>query len=121
MAVQIQLRRDTTANWTSTDPTLAQGEVGLEIDTTKFKMGDGIKAWTALGYYTGAGLSALLDLTDFPDAYTSAARKPLSVNAAANAVEFGTEIFLTPKSSSSGPEGTIFYCSDDNSVYVGVE
>ena len=32
------------------------------------------------------------------------------------------EITLTPKaSSSSTAEGTIFYCSDDNSVYVGVE
>jgi len=31
------------------------------------------------------------------------------------------EIHLTPKASSSGPEGTIFYCSSDNSVYVGTE
>lgn len=32
-----------------------------------------------------------------------------------------SEIKLTPKVSSSGAEGTIFYCSDDNSVYVGTE
>lgn len=32
-----------------------------------------------------------------------------------------TEIKLTPQASSSGPEGTIFYSSGDNSVYVGVE
>lgn len=31
------------------------------------------------------------------------------------------EIHLTPKSSSTGPEGTIFYCDDDNGVYVGTE
>ena len=31
------------------------------------------------------------------------------------------EITLTPKASSSGAEGTIFYCSDDNQVYIGVE
>jgi len=31
------------------------------------------------------------------------------------------EIHLTPKASSGGPEGTIFYCSSDNSVYVGME
>lgn len=31
------------------------------------------------------------------------------------------EIRLTPKTSSSGPEGTIFYASDDNHVYVGTE
>jgi hypothetical protein len=29
------------------------------------------------------------------------------------------EINLTPKSSSTGPEGTIFYSSDDKHVYVG--
>lgn len=33
----------------------------------------------------------------------------------------GGEITLTPKTSSGGPEGTIFYCSSDNYVYVGVE
>jgi hypothetical protein len=31
------------------------------------------------------------------------------------------EVHLTPKASSSGAEGTIFYCGDDNAVYVGVE
>lgn len=31
------------------------------------------------------------------------------------------EIHLTPKTSSSGGEGTIFYNSDDDSVYVGTE
>jgi hypothetical protein len=31
------------------------------------------------------------------------------------------EISLNPKESSSGPEGTIFYCSTDDSVYVGTE
>jgi hypothetical protein len=32
-----------------------------------------------------------------------------------------SEIVLTPKASSSGAEGTIFYCSGDKSVYVGVQ
>ena len=31
------------------------------------------------------------------------------------------EVRLTPKASSDGPEGTIFYDSDDNHVYVGTE
>lgn len=33
----------------------------------------------------------------------------------------GEEIILTPKTSSAGPEGTMFYCSVDNYVYVAVE
>jgi hypothetical protein len=50
MAVQIQMRRDTASNWTSSNPTLAAGEWGLETDTAKFKIGTGSAAWTALGY-----------------------------------------------------------------------
>lgn len=50
MAVQIQLRNDTAANWTSTNPTLAVGEMGVETDTDLFKLGDGTTAWTSLGY-----------------------------------------------------------------------
>jgi len=50
MADQIQLRRDTAANWTSANPTLASGEFGLETDTDQFKVGDGTTAWSSLGY-----------------------------------------------------------------------
>ena len=50
MADQIQLRRDTAANWTSSNPTLASGEFGLETDTDQFKVGDGTTAWASLGY-----------------------------------------------------------------------
>ena len=50
MATQIQLRRDTAANWTSANPTLAAGELGLETDTTYYKIGTGSTAWTSLAY-----------------------------------------------------------------------
>lgn len=52
MAVQtqIQTRRGTAATWTSTNPTLAAGEIGFESDTNKFKIGTGSTAWTALAY-----------------------------------------------------------------------
>jgi len=50
MAVQIQLRRDTAANWTTNDPTLAAGEFAIETDTDKYKIGDGSTAWTSLAY-----------------------------------------------------------------------
>jgi hypothetical protein len=48
----IQLRRDTAANWTSANPTLAAGEMGLETNTGKFKIGDGSTAWAVLEYFT---------------------------------------------------------------------
>jgi hypothetical protein len=52
MAVQtqIQTRRGTAASWTSTNPTLAAGEIGFESDTGKIKIGTGSTAWNALTY-----------------------------------------------------------------------
>ena len=50
MATKIQVRRDAAADWTSTNPTLAAGEIGFESDTNKFKIGDGATAWTSLAY-----------------------------------------------------------------------
>ena len=49
----IQVRRDTAANWTSTNPTLAAGEIGFETNTGKFKFGNGSSTWTALAYAAG--------------------------------------------------------------------
>lgn len=46
----IQLRNDTAANWESNDPILALGELGLELDTNKFKFGDGSSNWSELAY-----------------------------------------------------------------------
>ena len=46
MAIRIQLRRDTAANWTSTNPTLRAGEFGIETDTLKFKIGNGSEAFS---------------------------------------------------------------------------
>lgn len=52
MPVQIQLRRGTAGQWsTSTaNPILAQGEIGIETDTQLFKIGNGIDNWNTLPY-----------------------------------------------------------------------
>jgi hypothetical protein len=50
MAVQIQFRNDTEANWEAADPILAIGEMGIETDTDKFKIGNGIDTWNDLPY-----------------------------------------------------------------------
>jgi hypothetical protein len=55
MASIIQIRRDTAANWTSANPILAQGELGLETDTLKVKAGDGSTAWTSASYLIDTG------------------------------------------------------------------
>lgn len=55
MAVQIQLRRDTLANWITNDPILGQGEMGVELVSNKIKIGDGTSTWTALSYAGSVG------------------------------------------------------------------
>ena len=52
---QLQVRRGTASQWTSTNPTLAAGEFGFETDTGKFKIGTGSTAWTSLAYATATG------------------------------------------------------------------
>jgi hypothetical protein len=54
VSTKLQVRRDTAATWTSTNPTLASGEIGFETDTLKFKIGNGSTAWTSLGYQAAA-------------------------------------------------------------------
>ena len=57
MALKIQLRRDIAANWTSNNPLLLNGEVGIETDTLKFKIGNGTQRWNSLpGYALSPGL-----------------------------------------------------------------
>jgi hypothetical protein len=79
MATQIISRNDTTANWTSNNPILGKGEIGVEflVDSSiKTKIGDGVTHWLSLPYNTigrqgdkgdkgdtGTGLSRTLSTT----------------------------------------------------------
>lgn len=62
MAVKLQLRRDTASNWTSNNPTLSEGELGVETNTSKLKLGDGTTAWSSLAYVAGGTVTQ--DLVD---------------------------------------------------------
>ena len=46
----LQIRHDTSTNWTTRNPVLAQGEYGLETNTFWIKVGDGVRDWTHLPY-----------------------------------------------------------------------
>lgn len=79
MAVQIQLRRGSSTEWTSANPILAEGEVGLELDTGKIKYGDGVTNWNSLPYgnvgsvvsVNGATGTVVLDADDIDDTGTT--------------------------------------------------
>ena len=47
-----KIRRDTAANWSSNNPTLAAGEMGLDQTNNFIKMGDGTTAWNSLAQFT---------------------------------------------------------------------
>ena len=55
VVTQIQVRRGTASQWTSTNPTLAAGEFGFETDTNKIKCGTGSTAQTSLPYLNNDG------------------------------------------------------------------
>lgn len=72
MASTIQLRRGTAAEWTSANPVLAIGELGLITDLQSFKVGDGVTAWNSLSgptqptTTTYTDVSATSESTDMP-------------------------------------------------------
>jgi len=49
VSVSIQLRRGTAAQWSTANPVLAVGELGLVTDDLSYKIGDGVTTWNALG------------------------------------------------------------------------
>ena len=55
--IQFQIRHDFAANWTSVNPVLALGEMGIEVDTNKFKFGDGSTPWNGLPYVGGTDIN----------------------------------------------------------------
>ena len=71
MANTIQHKRGTEAEWTAADPTLAAGQVGVETDTGKFKIGNGSAAWSALGYFETAEAVAAYTFQGSNYGYTS--------------------------------------------------
>lgn len=97
--VTIQSRRDTAADWTSNNPTLASGEFGIETDTGQMKVGDGATAWTSLNYFstpaadasdTNTGTSTSLAVT--PDALAGSYAGTKSVIVEAFSFSDGTDV-----------------------------
>lgn len=46
----MQQKRGTSSRWTSTNPVLLAGELGVETDTNLMKIGNGTSAWNDLAY-----------------------------------------------------------------------
>jgi len=50
-ARRLILRADELSNWTAANPVLIAGEIGLELDTGLFKVGDGSTDYDSLPYF----------------------------------------------------------------------
>jgi len=74
-AIQTTMKQvtDTAANWTSNNPTLANGQMGYESDTGKFKIGNGSQSWTALSYATASGGASVTISATAPSSPTAGA------------------------------------------------
>lgn len=82
LTAKIQLRRDTSANWTTNNPILLAGEVAFTSDVfytgtdqQRFKIGDGVQTWTQLDYVPeggGGGSQNLQSVTNLGATTTNA-------------------------------------------------
>ena len=107
---KIQIRRDTAANWTSTNPTLASGEIGFETNTNKLKIGNGSTAWTSLAYASGADVDWSA-ITNKPSSFTPSAHASSHGSGGADAITVaqsqvtGLDTALSGKANSSHTHG----------------
>ena len=84
MPVRIQHRRGTAAEWTAADTVLAEGELAVEIDTGKYKIGDGATAWTSLLYSSGGYVTEEVDALHDATVAAAAAAEASAIAAAAS-------------------------------------
>lgn len=61
--IRLQSLADTSANWEANNPILLKNEVGYDLDTGAYKIGDGVSAWNDLAYANVSGVGLIKDLT----------------------------------------------------------
>ena len=62
VAKRLQLRHDTSTNWVNANPILLSGEMGIENDKNRVKIGNGILNWAYLPYFpSDTGLGSVFD------------------------------------------------------------
>jgi len=119
MAIKIQLRRDTAANWTANNPLLLNGEIGIETDTLKFKIGNGSQRWNAINFYafkigspngvatldsSGKIPASQLPAFDTIEDLEAAIQQAFSSRTTSNLAE-GTNLYFTPARAIAAGQG----------------
>lgn len=106
MSVIIKFRRGNSSEWVSSGSTvLASGEPGFELDTGRFKIGDGITAWSGLHYAsivpTGFIAGSGIDI----DLGTNGSYATISVTGGTNISNYGDNRLLTSDGTITGING----------------
>lgn len=118
-----QERRDTAANWASNNPTLADGEIGVDTTNRFIKIGDGSTAWNSLQLF---GVSGMLlpcqGATDGSETYTISGGNVTQINGTAvtgYSPPVGARILVITAPAASGA-GSRFSTTNQpaNGVYV---
>jgi hypothetical protein len=82
---RIRLRSDTSEQWYTADPILAPGEVGVETDTNRLKVGNGYQHWNELLYsYTPLYDPYSVHITYDPVTVVNETNNRLTVNLISN-------------------------------------
>jgi hypothetical protein len=123
MAVTLQIRRGTAAQWTAANTVLAAGEQGYETDTGFIKVGDGTTAWTALAYAIKGSFDDISITTNSPSGNGSlsfaAGTSTFTFTPAdsSNKIEL-TDISIGSNASASGTGGVAYDDSTGQFVYT---
>jgi hypothetical protein len=129
MAIRIQFRRDLAVNWTLNNPILLNGEIGIETDTLKFKIGNGLH-WNDITSYAfkpgeANGVASLnsegkLNVTQLPDEYSITADFEAALAAASTTnIQEGTNLYFTDARAEAAVEDNInnaFSLAETNST-----
>lgn len=105
MSIRIQFRRDLAINWTLNNPILLNGEIGIETDTLKFKIGNGLH-WNDITSYAlkpgeANGIATLnsvgkIDATQLPDDLSISADFAAALNAVSTTgIREGSNLYFT--------------------------
>lgn len=95
MADRIQQRRDTKARWAEYNPILLEGELGYELDTDQYKLGDGEHAWNDLPYRGDPCLQQTGQSTTTPMSQKAVTDELNLINSKVEAIASGTEVTLS--------------------------
>jgi hypothetical protein len=85
MSTRMAQRKGTYQQWFDTNPKLLAGEIGYEIDTNKFKVGDGVNYWSDLVYFVDEGQVTIMTQNFATEEYVDTAINNAEVNLPASA------------------------------------